>query len=560
MVTGTGPLPSRALQEANARLRLLIDSVQGGLTIIEGSRVVYVNNQLSQMLGYSKEELKGMSELDLAAPQDRERVEQVIQEAESLGLPLEELEFWAVHKDGSQRFVRNRYSAGIVGDETPLRFVVTADLTEGVLAKQVMSQQQEVMRQITEIGRALAAADDPEAMLHAVAAPAMRSGSAAQSGAHVALLIYVDMDAEGKPEWASVEASIGEPEFPSGTRFYLPGASETDLLLSSSDTPLVVADMHNPQRGVNEQLARMMDSLDARAFIALPLRAGLQWQGILAIAWPDVHQFRSEEEDLYELVASQLAAYVQRLRQREEAEHRAIWSQTAAEVSRAASTVLETEALLQQVVNLVQERFELYYAGLFLVNQQISVDGEPRNWAVLRVGTGEAGRQMVAQGHKLEIGGESMIGQCVSTKLPRIAMDVGEEAVRFANPLLPETRTELALPLMSRGQALGALTIQSRRQAAFLIDDIAVLQTMADQLAIAIDNADLIRQAQARAEREQRVRAIADQIHRGASAEAILRSTLMELNQMLGASKSVIRLGTQAKLNAELGELASEGE
>ncbi|MGD9405585.1 MAG: GAF domain-containing protein, partial [Anaerolineae bacterium] len=138
------------------------------------------------------------------------------------------------------------------------------------------------------------------------------------------------------------------------------------------------------------------------------------------------------------------------------------------------------------------------------------------------------------------------------TMQPRIAMDVGEEAVRFANPLLPETRTELALPLVSRGKALGALTIQSKRQAAFSEDDIAVLQTMADQLAIAIENANLLRQAQTRAEREKQVRAIADQIHRGASADAILRSALTGLNQMLGASQSVIRLGTQEVLRTEL--------
>jgi hypothetical protein len=77
---------------------------------------------------------------------------------------------------------------------------------------------------------------------------------------------------------------------------------------------------------------------------------------------------------------------------------------------------------------------------------------------------------------------------------------------------------------------------------------------MADQLAITIDNANLIELAHARAEREQRVRAIADQIHRGANAEIILQSALAELNQMLGVSKSVIRLGTQARLTAELGE------
>ena len=560
MATVTEPAMNKALQEAIARLRLLIESVQGGLTIIEGSRIVYVSNQLCQILGYSREELGLMSELDFAAPEEREWLELTFQEAQLKGLPLEELEFWAVRKDGGRCLVRNRYSTGVVGAGTPFRFVVTLDLTERELARQAVLERDELLQQILDTSQALAAADGPEAMLRAIAEPVMRAAPGAGSGAHVAMLMYIDVDAEGRPEWASVVASIGEAAVPEDIRFYLPGTSPTDLLLSSPDHPLLVADMRASMEGMNEHIARMMESIHARAFAALPLRAGQRWQGIVVIAWPETHEFRPEEERLYQLLASELTGRVQGLRQREEAEHRAMWSQTAAEVSRAASTVLEMEELLQQVVNLVQARFELYYAGLFLVAQDVTGDGESGNWAVLQVGTGEAGQQMVEQGHKLEIGGESMIGRCVATKQPRIAMDVGEEAVRFANPLLPDTRTELALPLVSRGQALGALTIQSRQQAAFSVDDIAVLQTMADQLAITIDNANLIELAHARAEREQRVRAIADQIHRGASAEVILRSTLTELNQMLGASKSVIRLGTQARLRAELDELRSKEE
>jgi putative methionine-R-sulfoxide reductase with GAF domain len=372
--------------------------------------------------------------------------------------------------------------------------------------------------------------------------------------------MYVDEDGRGNPEWASVVAAIGDAAVPKGIRFYLPGTSPTGLLLSSPDRPLLVSDMRRSMEGLNEHVARMMDQIEARAFAALPLRAGGRWQGIVAIAWPQVHEFHPDEGLLYQLLSSQLTGRIQGLRQREEADHRAIWSQTAAEVSRAASTVLEMEELLQQVVDLVQTRFELYYAGLFLADQGAQGSGESGNWAVLRVGTGEAGKQMVEQGHRLEIGGESMIGRCVATMQPRIALDVGEEAVRFVNPFLPETRTELALPLVSRGQALGALTIQSRQPAAFSTDDIAVLQTMADQLAIAIDNANLIEQAHARAEREQRVRAVTDRIHRGPNAEIILQTALAELNQILGASKSVIRLGTQAGLRAELAELPDGDE
>ena len=560
MATSTEPAVDRALQEANTRIRLLIESVQGGLTIVEGERVVYVNRQLGHILGYSREELAGMSELDFAAPEEGEWLALTFQEAESRGLPLEELEFWAVRKDGGRRFVRNRYATGTVGAGTSFRFIVTLDLTDRELARQAMLERDQLLQEALDAGQALAVADDPEAMLRAITAPAMRVSTGRGAGAHMAILMYVDEDSEGKPEWASVVASIGEAAVPAGIRFYLPGTSPTDLLLSSPDRPLLVSDMRTSMQGMNEHVARMMDSIDARAFAALPLRAGRRWQGLVVIAWPEVHEFRPEEERLYQLLASQLTGRVQGLRQRDEAEHRAIWSQTAAEVSQAVGTVLEMEELLQQVVNLVQTRFELYYAGLFLVAQGADEGREPGNWAVLRVGTGEAGQQMVEQGHKLEIGGESMIGQCVATKQPRIAMDVGEEAVRFANPFLPETRTELALPLISRGQALGALTIQSQLPAAFSMDDIAVLQTMADQLAITIDNANLIELAHARAEREQRVRAIADQVHRSANAEIILQSALAELNQMLGASRSVIRLGTQARLRAELDELPPASE
>jgi PAS domain S-box-containing protein len=222
--------------------------------------------------------------------------------------------------------------------------------------------------------------------------------------------------------------------------------------------------------------------------------------------------------------------------------------QTAAEVSRAASSILNPDELMRQVVNLVRERFELYYAGLFLVDQTGEWAGEAGRWAVLRAGTGEAGRIQLEQGHKLEIGGESMVGWCVANKQARIALDVGEEAVRFENPLLPETRSEMALPLIVRGQVIGAMTVQSTQESAFSDEDIAVLQTMADQLAVAIENARLFEQAQTRAERERLVRTITNRVHQGADAEAIMRITLQELGQILGATQSIMRLGTREQL------------
>jgi PAS domain S-box-containing protein len=162
---------------------------------------------------------------------------------------------------------------------------------------------------------------------------------------------------------------------------------------------------------------------------------------------------------------------------------------TAVEVSKSASTILEPKDLIEEAVNVIRERFGFYYVGLFLVEKA----GE---YAVLRAGTGEAGKQMLAAGHKLSIGGRSMIGQCLARSEARFAPNVIEEAVRFDNPYLPETRSEMALPLLSRGRCIGALTVQSAEEAAFSADDVAALQAMADQLAIALTNARLYDEVQ----------------------------------------------------------------
>lgn len=178
-------------------------------------------------------------------------------------------------------------------------------------------------------------------------------------------------------------------------------------------------------------------------------------------------------------------------------QQRATLLEAAAEVSRATTEIMDIEQLLPQVVELVQQRFNLYYVGLFLVD-------ETGKHAVLRAGTGEAGRIMMAQGWKLEVGGQSMIGRCVATGQANIQLDVGEAAVRFENPHLPETRSEMALPLRARGEVIGAMTIQSNRVAAFEQDDIRTMQTMADQVAAAISNARLFEQVQESLEVERR--------------------------------------------------------
>ncbi len=169
--------------------------------------------------------------------------------------------------------------------------------------------------------------------------------------------------------------------------------------------------------------------------------------------------------------------------------HRNMQLRTAAAVSTTASSILDPRNLITAAVNLIQEQFQFYYVGLFLKD-------ESGRFAVLRAGTGSAGEQMVKEGHKLAINGESMIGTCIASNTPRIALDVATASRRYANPLLPETRSEMALPLTTPSSGcIGGLTVHSSAEDAFSQEDIAALQSMAEQIAIALENARLYKAA-----------------------------------------------------------------
>ncbi len=154
----------------------------------------------------------------------------------------------------------------------------------------------------------------------------------------------------------------------------------------------------------------------------------------------------------------------------------------SADVGRTAVSVLQPDRLLSEIVNLIAQRFGFYYVAIFTLDQS-------GQYAVLREASGEAGRILKQQGHKLEVGGQSMVGFVTARRRARIALDVGDDAVRFANPLLPDTHSEIALPLLVGDRVLGALDVQSTEAAAFDETSATLLQSMADQVAIALANA-----------------------------------------------------------------------
>lgn len=181
-----------------------------------------------------------------------------------------------------------------------------------------------------------------------------------------------------------------------------------------------------------------------------------------------------------------------------QSEKRAQSLQTIAEISRTIATEKDQERLLSLITNIVSDRFGFYHVGIFLLD-------ENGKYAVLRAANSAGGQEMLARKHSLKVGQTGIVGYVTSTGSPRIALDTGADAVFFNNPSLPETRSEMALPLTTRGTIIGALDVQSRIPNAFTDSDVSIISLLADQVAIAIDNARLLEAAQASIEETQAV-------------------------------------------------------
>ncbi len=161
----------------------------------------------------------------------------------------------------------------------------------------------------------------------------------------------------------------------------------------------------------------------------------------------------------------------------------------ASYIARQTAEIQDLETILTVVADLVTDQFGFYHTGIFLMN-------ETGTEMVLVSASSDGGKQMIEKGHSLKVGSQGIVGYVAAQKKPRIALDVGTDAVFFNNPNLPMTRSEVALPLMIRERLLGVLDIQSDQQQAFNMEEIDVLQTLADQVAVAIENTRLLEESQ----------------------------------------------------------------
>ncbi len=251
--------------------------------------------------------------------------------------------------------------------------------------------------------------------------------------------------------------------------------------------------------------------------------------------------FRIEKDELGNVV--RLYGVNQDITERKQAERlnakRAAELATVSQVATAVATILAPDEMLQTVVDLTKTSFHLYHAHIYLLN-------EAKDTLVLNKGAGDVGHQMVNEGRRIPLAAEkSLVARAGRTCTGVLVNDVRLDPEFLPHPLLPDTRAELAAPLVVGDALLGVMDIQSQEVGRFTQEDVNIMTTLAAQVAVSLQNARSYARAQRQAEREAQINAISARIQTTRSVEEALQVTVRELGRALGAQRASIQLEIQ---------------
>ncbi len=296
---------------------------------------------------------------------------------------------------------------------------------------------------------------------------------------------------------------------------------------------------------------KTLEKLNILAACIVPLRSAGRMIGLLMATAHQATVFDPEEARLLQVAGNGIAVALERQRLLTEAQRRALELQTAAEIARDTTSTLSLDILLERIVSLLSGQFDYYHAAIYLLD-------EHARYAIVREANGIAGQTMKAHGHRLVVGSRTAIGTATASAKPSIINDVSISPFFSANPLLPETRSQMVLPLKLGDRIIGALDIQSDKLNAFNPDDVTVLQILADQIAVAIENARSYELSQKALADIQEVDRLKSQFLANMSHE--LRTPL---NSIIGFSRVILK-GIDGPVNAtqkqDLGAIYNSGQ
>ncbi len=315
------------------------------------------------------------------------------------------------------------------------------------------------------------------------------------------------------------------------------GAKKTGTLLSIYDLPmlynlseeiLMIKDIKTTDK-IDEQSKLVLNKIGVSAVCFIPLWSAGRFIGLLLIASDEPVEFSSDEIRIMKAAANGISIALERQRLLREAQHRAFELQIAAEIARDTTSTLSLEQLLNRIVNQIRDRFNFYHTAVYLIDQTSSI-------ALVQEATGDAGQEMKSNGFKVEVGSNSVIGSVTKSGDSVIINDVSASNIFIPNPLLPRTQSEIGLPLKSGERVIGAMDIQSDALNAFTQSEVAVLQILADQTTIAIENAKAYELSQKAVDELHEIDRIKNQFLANMSHE--LRTPL---NSIIGFSRVILK-------------------
>jgi GAF domain-containing protein len=320
------------------------------------------------------------------------------------------------------------------------------------------------------------------------------------------------------------------------------GEGLTSILIRTAK-PLLLADDVN-KRAL--ELGAKTVGRPAKSWMGVPMI--IQNKPIGAMVIQDLENERAFNEknlNFFVALSNQVAAVIYNARIIDESRGRAVQLETAAEIARDISGSLNLDELLLKAVNFIRERFNFYHASIFLIDPL----GE---YAVIREATGDAGAHMKRTAHKLGVGSKSIVGYVAGRGESLIVNDTAKDATFYANPLLPNTRSEAAIPLKVGERILGILDVQSEHPFVFTEDNLRTLQILADQLAIAVVNSELFAETQEHLSQHRLLHHITTTAASGTTLEEALESAVTGLQVTLGGDRVAIMLADREKKSLEV--------
>jgi signal transduction histidine kinase len=370
---------------------------------------------------------------------------------------------------------------------------------------------------------------------------ALSSVSEAAAGTNVldSRLFFITLDERGQPEGLTL-AAIWYPEsgsqlVPVKAHFALNDYPTYWQLLQDPYNPLLISDVQKDYH-LDEAARNLFTQTGAQAAAVLPLSINGRWVGVIFVNWEQPHAFTSQEDRLYASLSRQAAVVVNNRLLLEQTRKRAQELQTVAQVSTAASTILDPRELLQSVVDLTKSSFSLYHAQVYLFHKD-------EETYVVAAGAGEIGKEIANNQDFLPSDSSSAVARAGRERRVVIANDVKSEPNFTANPLLPLVGSEMAIPMIAGERLLGVFNVQASTANRFNRDDARTYTTLASQVAVALQNAELYAEQIATVERLRELDHLKSAFLANMSHE--LRTPL---NSILGFAE-VLLLGLDGPLN-----------